>query len=159
FADARAGWLDAGLPEGLAGELARIGMLYSALDVIEVATLHQVGVEDVARVYSGLGEALHLQWLLQKIEELPVDGRWHALARGSLRDEMQQQQGALVLQVLANGDGDVGKRLRGWLERDDSALRFTQSMFADMRTQLSMDYPTVSVAVRRLAQLAAAGAA
>jgi glutamate dehydrogenase len=159
FADARARWLDAGLPEGLSGELARIGLLYSALDVIEVAASRSVKVEDVARVYSGLGEALHLQWLLQKIEELPVDGRWHALARGSMRDEMQQQQGALVLQVLAHGKGDVGKRLQAWLERDDAALKFTLGMFADMRNQLAMDYPTVSVAVRRLAQLASAGSA
>jgi glutamate dehydrogenase len=159
FADARARWLDAGLPEGLSGELARIGLLYSALDVIEVAASRSVKVEDVARVYSGLGEALHLQWLLQKIEELPVDGRWHALARGSMRDEMQQQQGALVLQVLAHGKGDVGKRLQTWLERDDAALKFTLGMFADMRNQLQMDYPTVSVAVRRLAQLASAGSA
>jgi glutamate dehydrogenase len=45
------------------------------------------------------------------------------------------------------------------LGRDDNALRFTLNMFADMRTQLAMDYPTVSVAVRRLAQLAAAGSA
>jgi glutamate dehydrogenase len=159
FADARARWLDAGLPQGLAQQLATLSMLYSALDVVEVASVHQLPVADVARVFSGLGEALHLQWLLQKIEELPVDGRWHALARGSMRDEMQQQQGALVAQVLRHGKGDVGKRLSAWLGRDDTALKFALNMFADMRTQLAMDYPTVSVAVRRLAQLAAAGSA
>jgi glutamate dehydrogenase len=158
YADARARWLDAGLPQPLAEQLASLAMLYSALDVIEVATTHELAVADVARVYSGLGEALHLQWLLQRIEELPVDGRWHALARGSLRDEMQQQQGALVLQVLQHGDGDVRNRLSSWLGRDAAALKFTLGMFADMRNQLAMDYPTVSVAVRRLAQLASAGA-
>jgi glutamate dehydrogenase len=159
FAESRARWLDAGLPQALAEALARLSMVYSELDVIEVATAHDLAVTEVARVYSGLGEALHLQWLLQKIGELPVEGRWHALARGSLRDEMQQQQGALVMQVLQFGEGDVGTRLSGWLGRDDDALKFTQGMFHDMRTQLAMDYPTVSVAVRRLAQLAAAGAA
>ncbi len=159
FADARARWLDAGLPQTLAQQLASLSMLYSALDVVEVASVHSLPVADVARVYSGLGEALHLQWLLQKIEELPVDGRWHALARGSMRDEMQQQQGALVAQVLQFGTADVGKRLSAWLGRDDAALKFTLGMFADMRTQLTMDYPTVSVAVRRLAQLASAGSA
>ncbi|ODU45294.1 MAG: glutamate dehydrogenase [Lysobacteraceae bacterium SCN 69-123] len=159
FAEACARWQEAGLPQALAQQLATLSMLYSALDVVEVASVHSLPVTDVARVYSGLGEALHLQWLLQKIEELPVEGRWHALARGSMRDEMQQQQGALVAQVLRHGKGDVGKRLASWLGRDDTALKFTLSMFADMRTQLAMDYPTVSVAVRRLAQLAAAGSA
>ena len=45
-----------------------------------------------------------------------------------------------------------------WLGRDDAALRFTLGMLADMRNQVQMDYPTVSVAVRRLAQLVQAGA-
>jgi glutamate dehydrogenase len=36
-------------------------------------------------------------------------------------------------------------------------LRYTLSMFADMRSQVAMDDPTVSVAVRRLSQLAASG--
>jgi glutamate dehydrogenase len=158
-AEARGRWTEAGLPAALADQLASLSVLFSALDVIEVANAHGLDAPEVGRVYSGLGEALHLQWLLQRIEDLPVDGRWHALARGSLRDEMQQQQGALVVQVLAHGKGDVGTRLRSWLERDDAALKFTLGMFADMRTQMAMDYPTVSVAVRRLAQLATAGAA
>jgi glutamate dehydrogenase len=49
------------------------------------------------------------------------------------------------------------RRVPEWLERDDPALRFTQTMLADLRSQKSLDYPTVSVAVRRLAQMAAAG--
>ena len=58
------------------------------------------------------------------------------------------------IKVLRHGKGDVGKRLASWLGRDDTALKFTLSMFADMRSQLAIDYPLVSVAVRRLAQLA-----
>ena len=46
-----------------------------------------------------------------------------------------------------------------WLERDDAALRYTLAMFADMRDLRDLDYPTLSVAVRRLAQVVASGAA
>ena len=49
--------------------------------------------------------------------------------------------------------------MQAWVNREDPGLRFTLSMFGDMRNQRSMDYPTVSVALRRLSQLAAAGAA
>ena len=45
-----------------------------------------------------------------------------------------------------------------WLNRDDASLKFTLGMFADMRSQVATDYPIVSVAVRRLAQLVQAGA-
>ncbi len=41
----------------------------------------------------------------------------------------------------------------GW-QRDDAALRFTLSMLNELAAQKSLDYPTASVAVQRLAQLA-----
>ena len=41
-----------------------------------------------------------------------------------------------------------------WLERDDAALRFTLSMLNELAAQKTLDYPTASVAVQRLAQLA-----
>ena len=46
--------------------------------------------------------------------------------------------------------------VREWLARDDATLRYTLSMFNDMRNLRSMDFATLSVAARRLAQLATA---
>ena len=42
------------------------------------------------------------------------------------------------------------------MQRDDSTLRFTLAMLNDLLSQKSLDYPTLSVAARRLAQLASA---
>ncbi|MDQ3057802.1 MAG: NAD-glutamate dehydrogenase, partial [Pseudomonadota bacterium] len=111
---------------------------------------------DVARAYYGLGDALNLSWLRDQIDVLPVEGRWHAHARGVLRDELAAQQRALVGQVLATGQGTPEQQVAAWLRRDDPSLRFTLAMFAELVAQKSLDYPTVSVAVRRLAQMAAA---
>jgi glutamate dehydrogenase len=152
-------WLGLGFPDGLARELAVLPTLTSVFDVIEVAIETGAPVERAAKVHFALGEALHLAWLTQRIEELPVDGRWHAQARGTMRDELYTQQRALAAQVLRCDDGaDPGVAVAAWLGREDPALRFTLAMLADMRSQAAMDYPTVSVAVRRLAQLAQAGA-
>jgi glutamate dehydrogenase len=158
YAEDRARWMDLNVPQAQAEQLAALPFLMSALDIIEVALAHDFDVQDVAQVYFGLGQQLHLKWLLEKIDELPVEGRWHAHARGVLRDELQTQQSALVAQVLKSGEGSPAERVAQWLQRDDSGLRFTQSMIGDMRNQKVMDYPTVSVAVRRIAQLVAAGA-
>ncbi len=156
FAAERDRWTEQGFPADLAARFATLPHLLSALDIVEVALDRGQPVIEVARVYFSLGDALHLQWLQERIEELPVEGRWHAHARGVMRDELQSQQSALVAQVLAGG-ADGGDPVQIWLGRDDPALRFTQSMFADMRSQKTMDYPTVSVAVRRLAQMVATG--
>jgi glutamate dehydrogenase len=125
-----------------------------------VALERKLPVVDVAQAYFALGEALHSRWLMDSVEKLPVDGRWHAQARGVLRDELQAQQRALVGIVLASaGKGESPEALvRQWLGRDDAGLRYTLAMFQDMRNLRSMDFATLSVAVRRLAQIAAAGA-
>ena len=96
------------------------------------------------------------KWLMDSVEKLPVDGRWHAQARGVLRDELQAQQRALVGQVLARRcRAQTPRRWSAqWLARDDAALNFTLGMFADMRSLRSRwTIRPLSVAVRRLAQI------
>ena len=155
YADARARWMDEGFPQDVAAQLAALPFLEGAMDIVQVALDHGFGVLDVARAWFGLGDALSLAWLSQKIDALPVEGRWHALARGSLKDELQSQSSTLVAQVLRSADGNVDQRVANWIARDDAGLRFAQSMFAEMHNLREMDYATVSVALRRLAQLSA----
>jgi glutamate dehydrogenase len=116
-------------------------------------------VADVAQVYFALSDALHSKWLMDNVEKLPVDGRWHAQARGVLRDELQAQQRSLVGIVLAGAAPGTAPAavVAQWLSRDDATLKYTLGMFADMRNLRGMDFATLSVAVRRLAQVAAAG--
>ncbi len=153
-------WTSAGFGESISGTLAALPTPGSALDIIHVAAEHQLPIERTAEVYFALGEALHLSWLMGKIEELPVESRWHAHARGSLRDELYSQHRALTAQVIEQtGKGRGAELVDAWLNRDDPALQFTLGMFADMRSQVVTDYPIVSVAVRRLAQLLQTGGA
>ncbi|MFN9738080.1 MAG: NAD-glutamate dehydrogenase [Pseudomonadota bacterium] len=153
-------WSSAGFPADLARSLSQLPALLSVFDIVEVAAELAQPIERVAQAYFALGEALHLKWLMSRIEDLPVEGRWHAQARGTLRDELFAYQRALVSQVLAAGKAaeDGAGAVQRWLGREDASLRFTLSMLAEMRNQVAMDYPTVSVAIRRLAQLVAVGA-
>ena len=147
-------WIDAGFPAALSSDLAVLPTPGSGLDIIQVAVSHKLKIDRAAEVYFALGEALHLSWLMGKIEELPVESRWHAQARGSLRDELYSQHRALTAQIIEHsGQGKGADLVNAWLGRDDAALKFTLGMFADMRTQVVTDYPIVSVAVRRLAHL------
>ena len=156
-------WIKAGFGAELALHLAELAAFASAFDIIEVALERKLPVPRVAEVFYALGEALHLKWMMARIEELPVEGRWHALARGTHRDELFAQHRALVAQVLAwaetheTKDADGRTIVQHWLNRDDAGLRYTLGMLADMRNQVVMDYPTISVAVRRLAHLVQSG--
>ncbi|MEO7051749.1 MAG: NAD-glutamate dehydrogenase, partial [Rhodanobacter sp.] len=149
-------WEGLGIPPELGLRLARMPYLRSALDMVEVAQHSGQPMDKVARVFFEVGEALDLEWLRGQIEALPVDDRWHAQARGSLLDELNQQHRALAMQVFALTDerADIS-RVQAWLQRDDDMLQRTRGMLAEILTQ-NADYPIASVAVRRLAQLAQA---
>lgn len=150
-------WRDKGVPAPLAIQLAELGYLAPAFDIIELAAARaQVPVE-VARVYFRLGEALHLPWLAGQIDALQVEGRWHAIARGVLRDQLAAHQRDLAGQALTCDGEDAAARVALWLDRDDGRLRFVRSMLQELEAQPVLDYPTASVAVQRLGQLAVAG--
>ncbi|GAB2520040.1 NAD-glutamate dehydrogenase [Lysobacter humi (ex Lee et al. 2017)] len=150
-----ADWRRKGIPAALATQLAALPLLDAATDIVEIAHARRLAPAEVARAHFALSSALHLPWLYEQIESLPVESRWQALARGSLRDELGTQQRALVGQILAEGGRKAGEaKVEQWLRRDDSSLRFTLAMLSELASQKSLDYPTVSVAVRRLAQLA-----
>ena len=147
-------WEGLGLPAELALRLARMPVLRAVLDMVEVAQQSGQPMAKVASVFYELGEALDLEWLRDQIEALPVEGHWHAQARGSLLDELNHQHRALASQVLAlNAASSEGSPVQAWLNRDDATLKYTRSMLAEILTQ-NADYPIASVAVRRLAQLA-----
>ena len=150
-------WKDKGLPPALAQQLSELRYLEPAFDIIEVARTRKLKPVDVSKVHFRLGEALQLPWLFEQIDALEVNGRWHAVARGVLRDELAAHQRNLAGQVLSTPGATPEAKVARWLARDDSSLRFTLSMLQELAAQKMLDYPTVSVAVQRLGQLAAHG--
>lgn len=146
-----------GYPKAMAQRISALGALNAAFDVIDLAHEQKVKVAEAARVYYDIGEALHLKWFQDSIESLPVQGRWHAHARGVLRDELYAQRRALAAQLLHGSAPKNGTRVQNWINGADGSLAHTLGVFREIRNQVSLDYPTISVAVRRLAQLVAAG--
>ncbi|MGH8183426.1 MAG: NAD-glutamate dehydrogenase, partial [Rhodanobacteraceae bacterium] len=151
-------WQGLGFPEALAHKLATIPTLEVAMDIVETSLESGRQVEHVARVCFDLGEALDIEWLRNQIDKLAVDSRWHAQARGALRDELAVQQRAMVGQILGSEQGrqQADGAVAAWLERDDAQLKFTRGMLDEIRG-VDVDYPIASVALRRLAQIAQSG--
>jgi glutamate dehydrogenase len=145
-------WQGMDVPAALAERLAAIPVLGVAFDIVEVALESGRRVDRVASVFFELGQALDIDGLRRQIESLPVDSRWHAQARGSLRDELATQHRALATQILGNAADSDEHPVEQWLRRDDATLKFTLNLLDEIRSQ-RVDYPIASVALRRLAQL------
>ena len=151
-------WKEKGLPSALAQQLAELHFLEPAFDIIELARTRKLKPVDVSKVHFRLGDALQLPWLFEQVDALEVNGRWHAVARGVLRDELAANHRNLAGQVLGTKGSSAEAKVAAWMGRDDNSLRFTLAMLAELAEQKTLDYPTVSVAVQRLGQLAAHGA-
>jgi glutamate dehydrogenase len=150
-------WQGLDIPETLARRLAALPVLGVAFDIVEVALETGRLIHRVAAVFFELGQALDIDGLRRQIENLPVESRWHAQARGSLRDELAAQHRALAAQILGGVSDAVEHPVARWLERDDPTLKFTLGLLEEIRSQ-TVDYPIASVALRRFAQLVQASA-
>ncbi len=144
--------LAGGMPKVLANHVASLHLLYPALDVVETAATRQTDVLSVATVFFGLGDRLCLNWLRTSVDKLPVEGQWHAHARGNLRDELYSQHRRLVGRVL-EAFPDAKDPVGDWMAANAKDVQRVSAMMKDMHDLASMDYATVSVAVRSLAHL------
>jgi len=141
-----------GMPRTLAIQAASLHLLYPALDVVETAARRKDDVLSVAEVYFGLGDRLALKWLRESVEKLPVAGQWHAHARGSLRNELYSQHRRLAGQIL-EAFPDEKDPVKSWAGANAETVEQISHMLSDMQNLPSMDYATVSVAVRSLESL------
>jgi glutamate dehydrogenase len=146
-------WREKGLPPALAGQIAALPYLEPSSDIIEVALANKLKPVEVSKVHYRVGEALHLPWLLQQIDALRVDGRWHSIARGVLRDELCTRHRQLTSQALGMPGSTPDAKVHSWLSRGNASLRFTLNMLNELAGQKTLDYPTASVAVQKLSQL------
>ena len=85
------------MPDDLARRHAFQGELVHGPDIIAVA--HATGRErrcEVARGFFLLGERLHIDWLEQRLEELPAGTRWQRWAQQSMEDDLFRVRRQLV---------------------------------------------------------------
>ncbi len=145
-------YMDGGFPKSLATRTVMLDYVFPALDVVEIAARRGTNVVMVAKVFSGLGDSLNLRWLMRQLESLEVLGQWHAQARANLRDELFTQHNHLVERIL-QAAGDEPDPVAAWIDANRSSVQRPMDMMHDMRNHAEMDYATVAVAIRSLAQL------
>ena len=128
-------------------------------DIVEAAKASQRPLDIVMQVYFLLGSRLDLNWLRDRIIELPRANRWQALARASLRDELFGLHRALTQDVLQVGrrvpDGEAA--IDAWHQRNEQTVERCLSMIGDVRASRMYDTTTLPVALREVRNLIRGG--
>ena len=143
---------DAGVPADLARHVAAMPSLVPAFDIVEVASETGRDPQAVMRTYFRLGSRLELDWLRDRIVELPRTNRWQALARSALRDDLAAAHRELTRQVLESADG-AQDPVGAWWERGGEQLERTLATLSDIRASRSYDTTTLPVALREVRAL------
>jgi glutamate dehydrogenase len=144
-----------GVPEELARRAACMGVLHSALDIVEVSQEAGRSPEAVAQVYSALDGRLNLHWLWRQVVSLPSDSHWQALARKAMLDDVATQLRDLTAGVfrLAGAEASSAELLAAWEERQAYQLGRWEQVCAELQPAGTLDMPMVSVALRELRAL------
>jgi len=143
---------DAGVERELAACVASMPSLVAVFDVVEVAEEIGRPPDVVMRAYFKLGAALELNWLRDRILELPRANRWQALSRAALRDDLLAAHAELTRQVLEDaGEAEAG--IDQWSQRNAASVERALSTLADIRASRTYDTTTLPVALREVRAL------
>jgi glutamate dehydrogenase len=134
--------------------------MLSALDLVSVGGITGRELEAVSEVYFKLGAWLELDWLHNRIVELPRSDRWSALTRTALRDDLHNLHRWLTEEVLneAGDHADADAAIESWRDSRPGPVQRCLSMLGDIRASRKYDMTTLPVALREVRHLIRGGA-
>jgi glutamate dehydrogenase len=131
--------------------------LLSVFDIVVEAAATGRPQEVVMDAYFDIGARLGLDWLRDRILELPRDDRWQALARAALRDDLYRLHRSLVRDIFAVPGDDHEPPVEAWLSRNAAGVERSLAILGDVRASREYDTTTLPVALREFKNLLADG--
>ena len=149
---ARQGELEAdGIPEGLAYRVATLGVMSSALDIVRIARGGRA-VDDVARVYFGLGARFGLDRLRAAGASITAETPWQKAAVAAVLDDLFSYQSTLASRVIAEGGG-AKEPVETWLAARPRVIERIDQTMNDLRASQTVDLAMLTVVSRQLRSL------
>jgi len=155
-AKAKAGYIEMGVPEKLADKMSALLLTRVALDITDLAVTYKRDIMEAAKVYSLFNEKLDLFALHSGAEDLHVRGRWQAVARSNLRDDLYLIRRDMAAQLLKKrSKKSVEELVDRWLQQRSAKVERFNSMLEEMTLRGTIDISSLSVAAQELRELAA----
>jgi glutamate dehydrogenase len=157
FGERRSELQAAGVPSGLAHRVASMQALLSLFDIVVDADATGTEQPVVADIYFSIGSRLGLDWLRDRILELPRNDRWQALARAALRDELYRLHRSVTREILLSAaeHGEQERALDAWVARCQAEIARCEDVLADVKESRTYDTTTLPVVLREMRGLIA----
>lgn len=148
---------EAGVPETLARQIAGLGVLASACDIVKVAQNGALPVDAVGKIYFELGGRLSLGLLRSYIAEQPAEGYWDRLSLRMLTEDMYDQQMRLTAEVIKHNCNDVFclTAVANWCEANNKEISRYDQFVNDLKSSEHIDSAMLVVAAKRVEAICA----
>ncbi len=145
-----------GVPKDLALRVAGLVNLYSACDIVCLATSRKVAVTNVARLYFAVGTRFMMGHLRAASERMDSQTHWQILAVAALVEEIYDHQQALTTQILdfTGGAKAADKAISIWEDGNRAAVERTDQLLLELVSSEINDLSMIAVASRQLRALA-----
>jgi glutamate dehydrogenase len=128
--------------------------------IADLAMFRGVPLDTVGAVYFAVADRLRLDWLRDRIGDLPRADRWQTEARAALRDDLTDLHRALTEDVLASTDAAAppAARVERWMETHGAAVSRYLGVVVDVEAGGVYDLATLGAVRRELRDLCGAHA-
>lgn len=153
FTQRREQYIEAGIPEALAQQVAAMERLTGALDIVHVAKAHTERPLLVAgRVYFALGGRFRLNWLREQASRLTIRSHWERLGMSSILQDLSDEQRRLTEEVIEASCSDdlCTDAVAAWAEKNAKPLSRYDQFIEDLLTNDVLDFAMLNVALRRV---------
>lgn len=150
-------WIEAGVPEEIAAEIASVRTLSAALNIVQASLETGGEISKIAQIYFSLADCLGLDEFREMINNYPIDNRWMVLARSAVKGDLDWQQKALTVEVLKQDAGkSPAEQIQMWADKNQFLINRWQTVFTEIKSNPAYEYSMLVVAVRELLSLAQA---
>src|SRR5712691_165277 len=147
----RQGELEAsGIPSRLAYRVASLSVMSAALDIVRLTRAGRP-VDDVARVYFGLGARFGLDRLRAAGASIAADTPWQKAAVAAVVDDLFNYQSILASRVISEANG--GRPVETWLSSRARIVERVDQTMNDLKSAAAVDLAMLTVASRQLRAL------
>jgi glutamate dehydrogenase len=145
--------MEDGLPDSLARRVASLDVMSAALDIVRIA--RDGTVENVARVYFGLGARFGLDRLRAAGATIAAETPWQKAAVAAVVDDLFKYQSILASRVIDESDGARGTTdaVETWLAKRARVVERIDQVMNDVRSAPAVDLAMLTVVSRQLRAL------
>ncbi|MEO9199952.1 MAG: NAD-glutamate dehydrogenase [Antricoccus sp.] len=146
---------EAGVPQATAMQVATMTKAIAAMDIVDLTKSTSAKVSDIVMTHMFVAERFDISALLERIIAMPRDSRWRAMARGTLRDDLNGSHAVLTAQVLHTGSSGSRPETRSdqWTAQLSEAAGQSLVMLDEIISSETSDLAAVVVAVQLIRDL------